>query len=343
MQLKRILTALLLCAQVATAQTSPLTPVSLSCDYRQNPLGISTPAPRLSWMLKGAGRDLRQSAYEIMVSTSAQGSRGDVWSTGKVSSGENIHIPFQGAPLQAFTRYWWRVRVYDGNGKPSAWSQPAWFETAAMQASDWQGKWIGDGSKTPDKPEDFYKDDPMPLLRKQFGTKGKVASARLYISGLGYYEAYINGKKVGDHVLDPGWTTYNKRILYSVYDITAMLQPGQNAAGIMLGNGWYNPLPLKMWGSRNWRDFLKTGRPMANAMLRITYADGKTEVIGTDETWQTAAGPVVRNSVYLGEHYDARREIKNWSALQPAGNWKAAVAASGPEGIMEARCSRLSA
>lgn len=340
MQPKWILLALLLCTQPLLAQTSALTPVGLSCEYRQNPLGIGTPAPRLSWMLEGPGRDLRQTAYEIIVSATEQGSRagkGDVWASGKVNSSENIHIAFKGVPLKAFTRYWWRVRVYDGKGSASAWSAPAWFETAAMQPSDWQGDWIGDGSAAPATPEDFYSDDPMPLLRKQFATKGKVTSARLYISGLGYYEAYVNGKKVGDHVLDPGWTTYDKRVLYSVYDITPMLQPGQNAAGIMLGNGWYNPLPLRMWGARNWRDFLATGRPIARAMLRIAYADGQTETISTDGSWQTAPGPVIRNSVYLGEHYDARREVKNWAALQPAGRWKGAVKAEGPQGVMEAQ------
>lgn len=340
MQPKWILLALFICCNAASAQIPALAPVKLSCEYRQNPLGIDVSVPRLSWMLEGSGRNLKQTAYEILVSTTLQGSRslnGDAWSTGKISSPENIHIAYGGSPLQSFTRYWWRVRVYGGDGKASAWSNPAWFETAAMAPADWSGSWIGDGSLPVTKPEDFYGDDPMPLLRKQFGAKGKIVSARLYITGAGYYEAYINGKKVGDQVLDPGWTSYGKRVLYAVHDITALLQPGENAAGIMLGNGWYNPLPLKMWGSRNWRDFLLTGRPCANAMIRITYANGKTDVIGTDETWQTAPGPVIRNSVYLGEHYDARREINNWAEPRSAGTWRNAVAVKGPEGRLEAQ------
>src|SRR5690606_853456 len=141
----------------------------------------------------------------------------------------------------------------------------------AMAPGDWTGRWIGDRSVPVTKEEDHYTDDPMPLLRKPFSANGSIASAWLYITGAGYYEAYINGKKVGDQVLDPGWTSYGKRVLYAVHDITSMVKPGRNAAGIMLGNGWYNPLPLRMWGARNWRDFLVTGRPCANAMIRITY------------------------------------------------------------------------
>ncbi|WP_333864426.1 family 78 glycoside hydrolase catalytic domain [Chitinophaga sp.] len=334
MQPKWMLLALVLCCNALSAQTPALSPVRLSCEYRQNPLGIDAPAPRLSWTLGGAGRDLLQTAYEVNVSTTRNGN-GDAWKSGKVVSGENIHIAYAGAPLQSFTRYWWRVRVYGKDGKASAWSEPAWFETGALAPGDWTGQWINDGSVPVTKEEDHYADDPMPLLRKPFSTNGTIAAARLYITGAGYYEAYINGKKVGDQVLDPGWTSYGKRVLYAVHDITSLLKPGNNAAGIMLGNGWYNPLPLRMWGSRNWRDFLVTGRPCANAMIRITYTNGKTEVIATDNSWQAAPGPVIRNSVYLGEHYDARREIRNWSASQPAGNWQAAVVVKGPEGKME--------
>lgn len=336
MQSKWMFLALMLCAQITFAQSAAVSAVELSCEYRSNPLGIDAPAPRLSWMIGGNGRDLRQSAYEIIVSSNMQGN-GDAWRSGKIISTENIHIPYAGTPLRSFTRYWWKVRVFDDKGRASAWSQPAWFETAAMRPEDWSASWIGDGSGVPEKPQDFYAEDPMPLLRKQFTASGKIVSARLYITGLGYYEAYVNGKKVGDQVLDPGWTTYNKRILYAVHDVTPMLQSGENAMGIMLGNGWYNPLPLRMWGSRNWRDFLQTGRPIANAMLRITYANGKTETIGTDGSWKTAPGPVVRNNVYLGEQYDARREIRNWAALQPAGTWKDAVPAAGLQGRMEAQ------
>lgn len=336
MQLKRMILALLLIAGATQAQTPGIAPVQLTCEYRQNPLGIDAPCPRLSWMVTGTSRNLRQSAYEIVVSSAPNGN-GNIWESGKVNSPDNIHIAIEGSPLRSFTRYWWKVRVYGADGKVSAWSALNWFETGVMTPDDWAGNWIGDGSSTPDKPEDFFKDDPMPLFRKSFPATGKIVSARLYISGAGYYEAYINGQKLGTQVLDPGWTTYHKSVLYAVHDITPLMKPGQNVAGIMVGNGWYNPLPLKMWGSRNWRDFLTTGRPCTKAMIRVTYANGTSEVIGTDATWQSAPGPVIRNNVYLGEHYDARREIKHWAAVNPTGNWTSATVVTGPEGEMLAQ------
>ncbi|WP_404980262.1 family 78 glycoside hydrolase catalytic domain [Chitinophaga pollutisoli] len=324
----------------ASAQQGGIRPAQLTCEYQAQPLGIDIQKPRLSWTLTGTGRNLRQTAYEIIVSSSAGNARalkGDVWQSGKITSSENIHITFNGAALQSFTRYWWRVKVYDANDKASAWSAPQWFETAMLQSGEWVGEWIGDGSPQFEKPEDFYKDDPMPLFRKTFLPAKKVTAARLYISGVGYYEAYLNGKKISDHVLDPGWTSYDKRVLYAVHDIAALMQPGQNTAGIMVGNGWYNPLPLQLWGARNWRDFLPTGRPCVKAMIRLTYADGTTEAITTDNSWQTAPGPVIRNNVYLGEHYDARKEVKNWAAANPTGSWKDAVPVTGPNGILQAQ------
>src|SRR3546814_50725 len=177
----------------------------------------------------------------------------------------------------------------------------------------------------------------MPLFRKTFRVGRKIQSARLYVSGMGYYEAYLNGQKVSDHMLDPGWTTYSERVLYVVHDITSLLNSGVNTAGFMVGNGWYNPLPLRFWGARNWRDFLTTGRPCVKAMIRLTYSDGTTEVIGTDQTWQTTPGTVIRNNIYLGEIYDARNEVENWASANPGGNWKNAVITRGPEGVLQAQ------
>lgn len=339
MQVKKLMiTMAALLLSFYTIQAQGLKPLRLSCEYKENPLGIDVPRPRLSWTLAGAGRNQRQTAYEIVVSDAEKlinEGKGNTWQSGKIVSAQNLHVTFNGAPLRSFTRYWWRVRVYDAAGKPSAWSAPHWFETAMLPGTEWAGKWIGDGSRQFERQEDFYKDDPMPLFRKNFNAAKKVAAARLYISGMGYYEAYLNGKKISDHMLDPGWTTYSKRVLYAVHDITAMLQPGVNTAGIMAGNGWYNPLPLQLWGSRNWRNFLVTGRPCVKAMIRITYADGTSDMISTDETWQTAPGPVIRNNVYLGERYDARKEVKDRAAANAGGSWKNAVPAAGPQGTPE--------
>jgi alpha-L-rhamnosidase len=333
--LKCILLFLFLFASTILHAASPLQPHELTCEYIKNPLGIAEQKPRLTWTMQGSQRAQQQSAYELIVSDdlkTIQQIKGNIWESGKVLSAQNILVPYNGKPLQPFTRYYWRVKVYNQDGNSSAWSEPATFETAMLQTSDWKGKWIGDGKKQFERDEDFYGNDPMPLFRKTFNAKKNIASVRLYISGLGYYEAYLNGKKIGDHVLDPGWTTYKKQALYVTYDLTSGMKQGGNTIGFMLGNGWYNPLPLTLFGRFNLRDVQETGRPTVKAQLLIRYTDGSTETIVTDESWQTATGPVVRNNVYLGEHYDARLEKQGWTAATNKLDWKNAVTVQGPSG-----------
>lgn len=319
MGLRKTICIAFLCLTHYVQAAPVLQPGKLTCEYMENPLGIATDKPRFSWTLAGDGRDQWQTAYEIVVTDPA---KNIVWQTGKVSAAQNLHVEYAGKPLQPFTRYTWRVKVYDQNGVASAWSVPQWFETTSAA---WDAVWIGDGSLQFEKDEDFYKEDPMPLFRRSFETKKKIASARLYISGLGYYEAYLNGQKIGDHVLDPGLTAYRKQVLYTVYDITTQVRNGINTASIMLGNGWYNAFPLRFWGGLNMRAALTTGRPCVKALIRITYADGTTSLVPTDTSWETAPGPVVRNNIFLGEHYDARLEA-------PETGWKQAVRAEGPAG-----------
>lgn len=315
---------------------SPLQPHQLSCEYIKNPLGISHQKPRLTWTLQATRRNQQQSAYEVIVSDDdgmMQQKKGNVWQSGKVASAQNVLVEYNGKPLKPFTRYSWRVKVYNGNGEASDWSEPATFETAMLQALDWKAQWISDSKKQFQKDEDFYRDDPMPLFRKSFHTAKKVVSARLYVSGLGYYEAYLNGQKISDHVLDPGWTTYKKQALYVTHDLTSLVRQGQNTIGFMLGNGWYNPLPLALFGRFNLREVQQTGRPCVKAQIQVRYSDGSTQTIVTDESWQTATGPVLRNNVYLGEHYDARLEKEAWSAASSKkGEWKNAVIVQGPSG-----------
>jgi alpha-L-rhamnosidase len=309
----------------------------LTCEYMVNPLGIEVVKPRLSWTILSSIRNQKQTAYEVVVSDNIKDikrMKGNIWQTGKVSSSESVHVAYDGNPLKAFTRYYWRVKVYGKNGS-SDWTEFQWFETAMLKASDWQGKWIGDGSQQFAKDEDFYKNDPMPLLRKAINAEKKIVSARLYISGLGYYEAFVNGKKVGDHVLDPGCTSYGKQVLYSVYDITPHMKKGLNAFGVMLGNGWYNLLPLRFWGGLNMRNFLVSGRPCVKAMISLQYVDGSTSVVHTDESWQTTSGPIIRNSIFLGEHYDARKEKVHWNTINAnTSDWKNAVEVEGPKGTL---------
>lgn len=310
--------SLIMATGVSCTQRSSLSVNNQTCEYIKNPLGIDIPSPRFTWNLASTTRNQIQTAYEIIVSDNAKdikANKGNMWTSGKVNSADNLHITYFGEKLQSFTRYYWKVRVYDKEGQASSWSETAWFETAMMDESEWEAKWIGDGSKTPESDAGFYKDDPAPLFRKEFSTGKEISEGRLYITGVGYYEPYVNGQKIGEQVLDPGWTTYSKQILYATYDITNLLRKGENAIGIMAGNGWYNLLPFNMWCSplRNLRMYLDCGRPTVKALLRIRYQDGNVEEIGTDQSWQVASGPVVRNNIYIGEVYDSRLEQPGWA------------------------------
>ncbi len=318
-----------------------LQPTNLRCEYVNNPLGIDVAKPHFSWQFLLSGRNQQQTAYEIIVSDNLkdiQGSSGSMWASGKIVSNQNTQVDYAGKDLKSFTVYYWRVRSYDQNGATSAWSEVATFETAMLQQSDWKASWIGDGSKQFERDEDFYQDDRMPLFRKVFTTKKKIESARLYVAGAGYYEAYLNGKKVGDQMLDAGWTTYSKQVLYSVHDVTVLMKNGNNVASIMLGNGWFNPLPLRLFSRFNLRDVQQTGRPCLKAEIHIRYSDGSTDKIITNENWQTAPGPIVRNNVYLGEQYDARLEQPDWLAAPASSKaWRNASVAEGPSGELSAQ------
>jgi len=313
----------------------------LRCEYRVDPLGVDAARPRLSWVLASPRRGEVQTAYRVIVARSLEAlaaDRGDLWDSGRIASADSLSIAYAGAPLAAGLACYWKVRAWDRDGQPSAWSAPARWEMALLRPEDWTARWIGDGKPLPERDEDFYKEDPAPLFRKEFDAPRRIRRARLYITGLGYYEASINGTRVGDRVLDPGWTNYAKRVFYSVYDVTGLLKPGSNCLGVMLGNGWYNPLPMLMWGNRNLRKDLPLGRPCLIAQLRIEGEDGSAAVVASDATWKTRGGPLLCNSVYLGETYDARHEIPGWDApgLDEAG-WSPAVPGSGPGGVLQAQ------
>jgi alpha-L-rhamnosidase len=288
----------------------------LRCEYQVNPLGIDTGKPRLSWTLKSNIRGQKQTAHQVIVSTNLEelkANKGDQWDSQKVLSSNSIQVIYQGKPLASSTRYYWKVRVWDKGGNSGSWCEPSWFETALLNQNDWEAKWINDGQRNPVTDDDFYKFDPAPLFRKDFVLVKRVRQARLYITGLGYYEASMNGNRIGDHLLDPGWTDYFKRVYYSTYDVTDQLQEGGNCLGVALGNGWYNPLPLRMWGHKNLREHLPIGRPRFISQLNIIYADGSTQSVISDEDWKVTKGPILRNSIYLGEIYDARKEIPGWN------------------------------
>ncbi len=202
--------------------------------------------------------------------------------------------------------------------------------------SESKALWISDRIEQPASDSLFYLDNPSPLFRKEFIPQNPLKKATLYITAAGYYKATINGKRVGDHLLDPAWTNFSKRIYYSEYDLTSAILESENCIGVTLGNGFYNPLPLKMWGGRNIREELPVGRPSFIASLVLEYENGKTEEIVSDNSWKYAYGPMLKNNVYLGEVYDARREVKGWDKPDfEEKNWKQAIIAKNPGGELQ--------
>ncbi len=305
-------------------------------EYRRNPLGIDEEMPRLSWVVESECRCQKQSAYRIVVGSDEAKLReckGDLWDTGKVTSSESSVILYKGKKLESFQRCYWKVMVWDEQDRPSGWSGPAWWETAVLDEQQWEGKWISEERDEPEGEEGLYKDEPARLFRKEFDIEKPVKSARLCITGLGYYEAFINGYRTGYALLAPSWTSYGKRVFYNTYDVTKQLSQGINCVGAVLGNGWYNPLSMRMWGWLNLREHLVVGSPRLVAILRLEYKDGTVEVVGSDKSWEVTEGPILRNNVYLGEVYDARLEISGWS--RPGvkyGNWRRAKEVDGPGG-----------
>jgi alpha-L-rhamnosidase len=323
----------------AAGKSVTVTVERLRCEYQSDPLSIATPKPRLSWIIQSERRGERQTAYRVLVASTPEilaKDQGDLWDSGKVASDQSIQVEYAGRALTSRQQCFWKVCVWDKDGIKSPWSELALWEMGLLAPEDWHAQWIRRAEADPKSEDDFFNDHPAPLLRKEFTVRKPIARARAYISGLGYYELRLNGQRVGDHVLDPGWTTYSKRILYSTYDVTAQLRQGRNAIGIMLGNGWYNPLPLRMFGHVNLREHLTIGKPRVILRLAIDYADGTSESVVTDPTWKTSAGPILRNNVYLGEVYDARREQPGWDEANfSEANWDNAVPAEEPLGPLE--------
>ncbi len=278
----------------------------LTCEYFTNPVGIGTTVPRLSWILTSGVQDQAQTAYQVLVASSVKllsEAKADFWNSGKVGSDQSILVEYDGKSLKSRDICWWKVRVWDKDGKASAWSEPASFEIGLLEADDWKADWIRSSIRF----TEVY--HPSPIFRKEFNLGREIASARLYISSLGLYEAEINGEKVGDLLLTPGWTSYHSRVQYQTYDVTDMLSSGDNAIGITLGNGWY----------RAFRGFRPGDKDLGKesldviAQLEVTYTDGGSEMIITDESWKSSTGPIRKSVIYDGETYDARLEMPGWS------------------------------
>jgi len=290
---------------------------SLSTDYKTNPLGIDNPAPKLGWIIQSDQNNILQASYEIRAAQNPADlakTKKQIWNSGKVASSQSIHIKYDGQTLESYQRVYWQVRVVDNHGKKSKWSDPAFFETGILEDAAWEANWI-----TPTWEEDVSMSNPSPYLRKEFTLGKAIKNARLYISAQGLYQVEINGERVGDQEFTPGWTSYNTRLQYQIYDITAQLVQKQNAIGIVLGDGWFR-------GNLGWIDGRNNyGEKLAAiAQIIVEYADGSNATISTDESWKAATGPILESDIYNGEVYDANKELNGWSKISyDDSSWKA--------------------
>jgi len=299
-----LLTAMFLLGAAVSCATAAIKVGNLKCEYTENPLGIEAAHPRLSWALTSAERAQAQTAYQILVASSEEKLKaggGDLWDSGKVASDQSIQVPYQGKALDSRQRCYWKVRVWDKQGDVSGYSEAAHWEMGLLSPDDWQARWIGYTAGWNGRALYFRYDITLPK---------PVRDGRAYVAGLGYYEFHVNGARVGDRVLDPGWTDYSKRVLYSTYDVGAMLRTGENVLGVIVGNGWY-------------------ARPQLLLQFEVTYQDGTQGHFYTHggeadgRTWKVTSGPIVANSIYDGETYDARWEKPGWDLpgtklLEPA-------------------------
>ncbi len=282
--------------------TSEATVPNLQIEHLRETLGIGSASPRLSWRVETPVQNWHQAAYEIEAVFSSEIPS---ITTGKIESSQSVLVDWPFAPLQSREQVSLRVRVWGADGAVSEWSAWIRVETGLLQMADWRAQFI-----SPAWDEELTKSNPAPYLRRSFDVRLGVQSARLYITALGLYEAQINGTLVGDHVLAPGWTVYDRRLRCQTFDVSGMLQPGSNAIGAILGDGWFRGRIGFGGGRRN----IYGERLALLAQLEIYYADGSVDVIASDDDWRAASGPIVMNSIYDGETYDARLEQPGWAA-----------------------------
>jgi alpha-L-rhamnosidase len=303
--------------------------VHLQCEYLNDAIGIDAESPRFSWEQRSEVNGFTQTTYHIIIGENASFSSGSIlWDSGKQFSDLN-HCAYAGQELKPFTKYFWQVTVGNADGAEAK-SEVASFETGMMGMKNWKGSWITDTRDINLK--------PAPYFRKELAIEKDIKTARAYIAVAGLYELSVNGQRIGDHRLDPTYTRFDRRTLYVTYDVTAQLKSGQNAIGVLLGNGWYNHQSTAVWYFHEavWR-----ARPKFCMDLRLEYDDGSIETIGTDATWKTDLSPVVFNSIYTAEHYDARLEQPGWnqSGFDDA-HWRNAILTPTPSNNIVAQSLR---
>ena len=295
----------------------------LTCEYLKNPIGIDAAKPRLSWILFSEERGQQQIACQVLVATSSEKLKAnisDLWDSGKIQSNRSVQVVYEGKKLTSGLRCYWKVRVWDKDGIISPWSKTAFWEMGLLRRDDWKALWIGAPGE---ENKNSLQTDPAPYLRKIFTLPKPAKTARAYVCGLGYYELYLNGKKVGDHVLSPNQANYDQRdfrnllypfdnnistrVLYETFDITEYLNKGKNAAGMILGNGWYNQR------DRTEEGYLWYGTPRMILQLIVEYEDETRQSFVSDDTWKFSTGPIIHDGIFTGEIYDARLELDGWN------------------------------
>lgn len=324
-----------------SAAAQELTVANLKCAYQIRPLGVQSQAPVFSWELRSERRNVLQTAYQVLVADSRKSldkNLGNIWDSGKVASAASIQVSYAGSALQPAKTYFWKVKTWDNQNGASGWSAAGAWQMGLLAPADWKGAtWIAYDQLPADRvtvlPVDGRKDtyngnNVLPLLRKKFTAKNQPTAATLFISGLGQFEAVLNGQKVGNHFLDPGWTKYDKQAQYVAFDVTGQVKSGANALGVMLGNGFYYVPPVK----ERYRKLKSAfGYPKLICRLALTYADGSQEDIVSDKSWQTVAGPVTFSSIYGGEDYNATLEPAGWATAGFQDKaWRPVITVDGP-------------
>jgi alpha-L-rhamnosidase len=299
-------------------QAGELKVQNLTCEYLHDPLGIDLPTPRLSWEIEGDGKDIRQTAYRILVASAPEilsANKGDLWDSREVSSDRSLNIDYGGKILASRASCYWKVMVITNKGK-SPWSAPAKWSMGLLNKTDWKAHWIGCDKAFPgEHPDSVFSRLAARYFRKEFNIQKKVTKATAYICGLGLYELHINGKKIGDQVLSPALSDYAKRTYYNTFDVTSAVVSGKNAFGIILGNGRF--VSMRPGAPGIWKEGIPSmanyGFPKLLFQLELELEDGSQMIISSDNTWKyTASGPIRANNEFDGEEYDARKEFPGW-------------------------------
>jgi alpha-L-rhamnosidase len=333
---KKILISLLYLLILAGTAHAVLRVTDLRTEQLKNPLGIDIRHPRLGWRIESDEQNVMQTAYHILVASSpellAQG-KGDCWDSGKVKTDASQWITYQGETLKRNTPYYWKVKVYTHTNETD-WSEPASWSMGLLNEADWQGQWIGLDHPAPGDSETQWSRLAARYLRKEFALTKEVKRATVHIAGMGLYELFINGQRIGEQVLAPAPTDYRKTILYNTYDVTPQLQK-ENAIGVILGNGRFYTM------RQNYKPYkIPTfGYPKLRLNLIVEYTDGSRQTIASDISWKlTTEGPIRSNNEYDGEEYDARKELGDWNRTgYDDTNWIPAGRVSIPSGTLRAQ------